>query len=166
MVQEDKERCEMKMMVMPLLFLILMAVPTVDASEGNETVVDIPDDVLVILNITEPDSIQMQLYNIYDWMLIQDELMMNSRSDIRELDTEITDLMSVWNNLFHEAFSIDLELQGEIDFQRTLIDELRHEVWLLNGELEAERAMRNNITIMFGLFSVIVIVITYVMSKK
>ena len=198
MVQEDKERCEMnkKMMVMPFLFLILMAIPMVDASEGNETVADVPDDVLVILNITEPDlaSIQLQLDNIYAWMIGHDTVMMGTRNMVREINGTLNDritnltnstvtiidfeaeIWDIWSKVRDEhkaIWTVNMEMKSqldvqntEIDFQRTLIDELRHEVWLLNRELEAERAMRNNITIMFGLFSVIVIVITYVMSKK
>ena len=104
MVQEDKERCEMnkKMMVMPLLFLILMAVPMV-ASEGNETDVIIlpppppPPPPLPITNETDPvtdqdlASIQLRLDSIYVWMKTRDELMMNSRNAAREINATLSD---------------------------------------------------------------------------
>lgn len=159
-----------KMMVMPLLFLILMAVPMVDASEVNETVLDLPDDVLVILNVTEPDSIQTQLYNIYDWMLIHDELMMNSRSSIRELNTTLNDtivnFVGVVEDLGFKLLDSDAQLQGQIDTQNVYIEELWQEVSQLHQELMSERAMRNNITIMFGVFCLVVIGATVVINKK
>jgi len=177
----------------PLLFLILLAVPMVNASEGNETVVDPPlnvtDDVPLILNITEPDlaSIQLQLDNIYTWMIGHDTVMMGTRNMVREINGTLNDritnltnntvtiidfeaeIWDIWSKVRDEhkaMWTVNVELQDEIVFQRTNIEELRHEVRLLNGELEAERAMRNNITIMFGLFSVIVIVMTYVMRAR
>ncbi len=159
-----------KMMVMPLLFLILMAVPMVDASEVNETVLDLPDDVLVILNVTEPDSIQTQLYNIYDWMWIHDELMMNSRSSIRELNTTLNDtivnFVGVVEDLGFKLLDSDAQLQGQIDTQNVYIEELWQEVSQLHQELMSERAMRNNITIMFGVFCLVVIGATVVINKK
>jgi len=104
-----------KMILMPFLFLILMAVPIVDASEGNETVLDTPDDVLVILNITEPDSIQTQLYNIYDWMMTHDQLMMNSRSSIRELNATLNDtivnFVGVVEDFAYKSLDSDAQLQ-------------------------------------------------------
>ena len=159
-----------KMMVMPLLFLILMAVPMVDASEVNETVLDLPDDVLVILNVTEPDSIQTQLYNIYDWMVIHDELMMNSRSSIRELNTTLNDtivnFVGVVEDLGFKLLDSDAQLQGQIDTQNVYIEELWQEVSQLHQELMSERAMRNNITIIFGVFCLVVIGATVVINKK
>ena len=159
-----------KMMVMPFLFLILMAVPMVDASEVNETVLDLPDDVLVILNVTEPDSIQTQLYNIYDWMVIHDELMMNSRSSIRELNTTLNDtivnFVGVVEDLGFKLLDSDAQLQGQIDTQNVYIEELWQEVSQLHQELMSERAMRNNITIMFGVFCLVVIGATVVINKK
>ena len=143
----------------------------------------------MILNVTEPDlaSIQLQLDNIYAWMIGHDTVMMGTRNMVREINGTLNDritnltnstvtiidfeaeIWDIWSKVRDEhkaIWTVNMELQDEIDFQRTIIDEIRHKVWLLNQELEAERAMRNNITIMFGLFSVIVIVMTYVMSKR
>jgi len=147
-----------------------MAVPMVDASEGNETVVDFP--VIIIHNATDPDlaSIQLQLDNIYTGMMGHDELIMNGRSSVRKLNATlseaIVDFVNIVEDLGFKLLDSDAQLQGQIDTQGTVIDELRQEVSQLNQELMNERAMRNNITIMFGLFSAIVIVMTYVMSKK
>lgn len=187
-----------KMMVMPLLFLILMAVPMVNASEVNETVLDLPDDVLVILNVTEPDlaSIQLQLYNIYDWMLTHDELLMNSRSSLRELNTTLNDaimdierslrlervrsdvavdyafnelriqFIDIISGLVLQLLDSDAQLQGQVDTQGVVIEELRHEVSQVHEELMRERATRNNLTIMFGIFSLVIIGATVVINKK
>ena len=152
-----------KMMVMPLLFLVLMAVPMV-ASEGNET------DPVIIVTDQDLASIQLQLDNIYAWMIGHDTVMMGTRNMVREingtLNIQITDIIDSLNTALDDIWANNVYLESEIDFQRTLIDELRHKVWLLNRGLEAERAMRNNITIMFGLFSVIIIVITYASARK
>lgn len=168
-----------KMMVMPLLFLVLMAVPMV-ASEGNETdVIILPPPPLPITNETDPviivtdqglASIQLQLDNIYAWMIGHDTVMMGTRNMVREingtLNIQITDIIDSLNTALDDIWANNVYLESEIDFQRTLIDELRHEVWLLNQELEAERAMRNNITIMFGVFCLVVIGATVVINKK
>ena len=190
MVQEDKERCEMnkKMMLMPFLFLILMAVPMVDAGEGNETDVIIlppppPPPPLPITNETDPviiivdDDIQEQLYKIYDWMWNQEDVMRGTRNMIREvnatlndvivdLDDSVTILMSSTHALFNDAISQNLELQEDINIQYKSIQELRQEVEQVYQKLETERAMRNNITIMFGLFCLVVIGATVVINKK
>ena len=159
-----------KMMVMPLLFLILMAVPMVDAREGNETVIDIPDDVIIIHNVTEPDSIQTQLYNIYDWMMMHDELMMNSRSSVRKLNATLNDtivnFVGVVEDLGWKLLDSDAQLQGQIDTQNTYIEELRQEVAHVYQELKMERANRNNLTILFLGFSVLVILATFVINKR
>jgi len=169
-----------KMMLLPFLFLILMAVPMVDASEGNETDVIIlppppPPPPLPITNETDPviivtdqdlASIQLRLDSIYVWMKTRDELMMNSRSDIRELDTEVVALMSSTHVLFDEAFSYCLELQDEIDTQSTYIEDLRQEIEQVSRELETERANRNVLTLMFGVFCLVVIGATVVINKK
>ena len=186
-----------KMMVMPLLFIILMAVPMVDASEVNETVLDIPDDVPVILNVTEPDlaSIQAQLQEIYAAMMMHDTLIMNSRSSIRELNTTLNDaIMDIEQSLRLERVRSDvaidyafnelslmlsnqlllidvletmiLDLQGQLDLQEVYIVELGEEIYRQRQELMSQRAMRNNITIMFGIFSLVVIGATVVINKK
>ncbi len=186
-----------KMMVMPLLFLILMAVPMVNASEVNETVLDIPDDVLVILNVTEPDlaSIQAQFQEIYAAMMMQDELIMNSRSSLRELNATLNDaIMDIERSLRLERVRSDvavdyafnqlslklsnqlllidvletmiLDLQGQLDIQEVHIVELGEEMYRQRQELVSERAMRNNITIMFGVFCLVVIGVTVVINKK
>ena len=195
-----------KMMVMPFLFLILMVVPMVDAREVNETVVDIPDDVLVILppddglviiDDTEPDlaSIQLQLDNIYAGMMMHDTLIMNGRSSIRELNTTLNDaIMDIERSLRLERVRSDvaidyafnelslmlsnqlllidvletmiLDLQGQLDLQEVYIVELGEEMYRQRQELVSERAMRNNITIMFGVFCLVVIGATVVINKK
>jgi hypothetical protein len=95
---------------------------------------------------------------------------MNGRSSVRKLNATlseaIVDFVNIVEDLGLKLLDSDAQLQGQIDTQGTVIDELRQEVSQLNQELMDERAMRNNITIMFGLFSAIVIVMTYVMSKK
>jgi hypothetical protein len=172
-----------KMMLVPLLFLILMAVPMVDAREGNETVVDIPDDIIIlppppplpITNETDPviivtDDVQEQLYNIYDWMIGQDTVMMGTRNMVRELNATlndaIVDFVGVVEDLGFKLLDSDAQLQGQIDTQNTYIEELRQEVSQVHQEVMNERAMRNNITIMFGVFCLVVIGATVVINKK
>jgi len=69
----------------------------------------------VILNITEPDSIQTQLYNIYDWMMTHDQLMMNSRSSIRELNATLNDtivnFVGVVEDFAYKSLDSDAQLQ-------------------------------------------------------
>jgi hypothetical protein len=194
--EEVKEKMNSQRQVSTFAIALLMAglvigiglsVSTCYATEpedlpwSNETDVIIlpPPPPLPITNETDPviivtdqdlASIQLQLYNIYDWMLIHDDLMMNSRSSVREINATLNDtivnFVGVVEDLGWKLLDSDAQLQGQIDTQGTVIDELRQEVSQLNQELMNERAMRNNITIMFGLFSAIVIVMTYVMSKK
>jgi hypothetical protein len=175
-----------KMMLVPLLFLIFMVIPMVDAREGNETVVDNPDVVIIlppppppppfpITNETDPviivtDSIQMQLDNIYNAMIMQDTLIMNGRSSVRKLNATLNDAIvdfgGIVEDLVIKLLDSDAQLQGQIDTQNTYIEELRQEVSQLQQELLNERAMRNNITIMFGVFCLVVIGAIVVINKK
>jgi hypothetical protein len=159
-----------------------MVVPMVDAREVNETVVDIPDDVLVILdppddviiihNVTEPDlaSIQLQLDNIYAGMMMHDTLIMNGRSSVRELNTTLNDtivnFIGIVEDLGFKLLDSDAQLQGQIDTQNVYIGELGEEIYQLRQELVNERTRTNNITIMFGIFCLVVIGVTVVINKK
>jgi len=152
-----------------------------DLPWSNETDVIIlpPPPPLPITNETDPviivtdqdlASIQLQLYNIYDWMLIHDELMMNSRSSVRELNATLNDtivnFVGVVEDLGWKLLDSDAQLQGQIDTQNTYIEELRQEVAHVYQELKMERANRNNLTILFLGFSVLVILATFVINKR
>ncbi len=152
-----------------------------DLPWSNETDVIIlpPPPPLPITNETDPviivtdqdlASIQLQLYNIYDWMMMHDELMMNSRSSVREINATLNDtivnFVGVVEDLGWKLLDSDAQLQGQIDTQNTYIEELWQEVSRLHQEVMNERAMRNNITIMFGVFCLVVIGATVVINKK
>jgi len=131
-----------------------------DLPWSNETDVIILPPPLPITNDTDPviivtdqclASIQLQLYNIYDAMIMQDTLIMNGRSSVRELNTtfnaEIADLIE-------RDESFDLKLTTEIERKDEQIELLEEE---LARELKRTRDSMNIISIMFGLFSVIAI---------
>jgi len=143
-----------------------------DLPWSNETDVIILPPPLPITNDTDPviiivdPSIQSQLYNIYDAMMMQDTLIMNGRSSVRELNAtfnaEISDLIERYE-------SFDLKLTTEIERKDEQIQQLDEQIELLEEELAREikrtRDSINIISIMFGLFSVIAIGIV-VMTRR
>jgi hypothetical protein len=152
-----------------------------DLPWSNETDVIIlppppPPPPLPITNETDPviiiieDSIQEQLYTIYDAMIMQDERIMNGRNSVRKLNatlkSTIVNFVGVVEDLGWKLLDSDAQLQGQIDTQNTYIEELWQEVSRLHQEVMNERAMRNNITIMFGVFCLVVIGATVVINKK
>jgi len=164
-----------KMMLLPLLFLILI-VPMVDASEGNETDVIIlppppPPPPLPITNETDPviivtdqdlASIQLRLDSIYVWMKTRDELMINGRNAAREINATLSDAIVDLDNITDKVSTLQDDNTQLLD----VIEDLTREVEQVHRELEMERANRNNLTIMFGLFSIIIIVITYARARR
>ena len=137
----------------------------IDGQTGTFMV--IPPDPLPITNETDPviivtdqdlASIQSQLYNIYDAMMMHDTLIMNGRSSVRELNTtfnaEIADLIE-------RDESFDLKLTTEIERKDEQIQQLDEQIELLEEKLARElkktRNSMNIISIMFGLLSVIAI---------
>ena len=85
----------------------------------------------------------------------------------------IVNFVGVVEDLGWKLLDSDAQLQGQIDTQNVYIEELRQEVSSyvneilhLQQELMSERAMRNNITIMFGVFCLVVIGATVVINKK
>ena len=138
-----------------------------DLPWDNETDVIILPPPLPITNETDPviiitdqclASIQLQLYEIYAGMMMHDELIMNGRSSVRELNTtfnaEIADLIERYE-------SFDIKLTTEIERKDEQIQQLDEQIELLEEELARElkstRDSVNIISIMFGLFSVIAI---------
>ena len=148
-----------------------------DLPWSNETDVIIlpPPPPLPITNETDPviivtDDIQEQLYNIYDALMGYDQLIMNGRNAAREMNATLSDAIVDLDDSVTDMVSVlldnDARLLDEINTQSMYIEELRQEVEQVYQELETTKAMTSNITIMFGLFSVIIIVMNYVMSKK
>ncbi len=145
---------------------------------GNVTIADYLDEILIDLNTTDQEfiSIQLQFENIYAGMMVHDTLIMNTRNTVRELDvsfgvevttlnTRIMDLTEDFSDALEHIWATDMELKSQIDLQGMDIEELRHEVSQVLEELMRERATRNNLTIMFVIFSVLCIgIVAY--SKK
>jgi len=59
-----------------------------------------------------------------------------------------------------------LDLQGQLDLQEVYIVEIGEEIYRQRQELMSQKTMRNNITIMFGIFCLVVIGATVVINKK
>lgn len=141
---------------------------------GNLTIADYLDGILVDLNTTEQvlisiqvqfDSVQSQFDNVYTGTMIHDELIMNGRTTAREMNTtfnaRITDLTESFSEALGLIWATDVELNSQITFQNMDIEELRDELESTNNELRRTRDSMNNITIMFGLFALVVIGLQY-----
>ena len=102
-------------------------------------------------------------------MKTRDELMMNGRNAAREINATLSDAIVDLDNITDKVSTLqddNTRLLDDIMIQYTSIEELRQEVAHVYQELETERANRNVLTIMFGLFCLVVIGATVVINKK
>ncbi len=106
-------------------------------------------------------------------MMVYDTALIDIRHDIRNvrvstdvaIDVAINELMSGLDDIFANIWTDYLDLQSQIDIQdRNLQDlrdkdlqELKDEIASMQQEIIKERKFRENITLMFGIFSIVVI---------
>ena len=137
---------------------------------GNMTIVDYLDDILIDLNATDQEftSIQLQFENIYAGMMVHDTVIMGTRSTLREINTTLSDaivdlervsadILGVIAEVEFQLTESDAKLQDQIDVHDRDLQELRDETSSLQDQIIKERKARENITLMFGAFSLIVI---------
>lgn len=137
---------------------------------GNMTIVDYIDDILIDLNATDQEftSIQLQFENIYAGMMVHDTVIMGTRSTLREINTTLSDaivdlervradILGVIAEVEFQLTESDAHLQGQIDVHDRDLQELRDEISSLQDQIIKEGKARENITLMFGAFSLIVI---------
>jgi len=165
-VNMNNQLCAIKLLMVCLVIVIWLITPICYATDpedlpwsnesdiiilpwSNETEIlppvtpePITNETDVVIIVTDQDlaSIQSQLYNIYDWMMTHDQLMMNSRSSIRELNATLNDtivnFVGVVEDFAYKLLDSDAQLQGQIDTQGMVIDELRQEVAQVNEQIE------------------------------
>lgn len=141
---------------------------------GNTTVSDYLDEILIDLNATDREfiSIRLQFENVYDGMMVHDTVLMETRSNVRELEDntvaiiDFENAMAFLDDILAGILTTDVDLQTQIDIQGMDVEELRLEVSQVYQELMRERVTRNNLTIMFVAFSVLVILLSVVSSRK
>lgn len=138
---------------------------------GNMTVADYVEDILVDVDVILVDlnatdqqlaSLQSQLYNIYDAMMMHDTLIMNGRSSVRQLNAtfsaEVRGLTEHFDESLEDVWDADMELDNRIDVLRADTEELRDEFRdELARELKKTRDSMNVISTMFVVFSIIAI---------
>ena len=141
---------------------------------GNMTVVGYIEEILIDLNATDQelssiqlqfDSVQLQLENIYAGMLVHDTVIMGTRSTLREMNATLSDaivdmqtiVVDIVEDMGLQLLDGDAQLQGQIDVQSRELHELSDEIASMQQEIIKERKSRETITIMFGVFSLIVI---------
>ncbi len=141
---------------------------------GNMTVVGYIEEILIDLNATDQelssiqlqfDSVQLQLENIYAGMLVHDTVIMGTRSTLREMNATLSDaivdmqtfVVDIVEDMGLQLLDSDAQLQGQIDVQSRELHELSDEIASMQQEIIKERKSRETITIMFGVFSLIVI---------
>lgn len=97
-----------------------------------------PDPVIIIVD----DDIQEQLYNIYEWMMGHDDIMMGALNMIREinstLNARIMELIEQNKNTEIVWTLTTNTMQGQIDTYDMDIEELRQEVAQVYQELETQ----------------------------
>lgn len=139
---------------------------------GNATIADYLDDILIDLNATDQElvSIRLQFENIYAGMMVHDTVIMGTRNMVRETNTtlnaQIKGVIDSFNTALDDIWAADMELKSQIDLQGMDVEELRQKVSQVHQELMTERVNRNNLTIMFGLYSVMVLAAIIFVNRK
>lgn len=141
---------------------------------GNTTVSDYLDEILIDLNATDREfiSVRLQFENVSAGMMVHDTVLMETRSSVRELEDntvaiiDFENAMAFLDDILAGILTTDVDLQTQIDIQGMDVEELRLEVSQVYQELMRERVTRNNLTIMFVAFSVLVILLSVVSSRK
>ncbi len=82
------------------------------------------------------------------------QMCFRSEQTINELSLQLIDTIS---ELELQLIDSDKQLQAHINVQAKELQELRDEISSMQQEIIKERKLRENITLMFGIFSVIVI---------